>query len=210
MRKLAFLIGLLIVCGNTLFAQESELKSKQAKNGAWFTVKGGLSLADNDITHITASNIGEENSYKGFFVGPVFSFQGKRLLGLEFGAMYSHTGMKIEGGDNYKNDNILLPVSLTLNIGVPKFSIIGLIGPQWNIEIGALEEFFVEGEQIESKRINTTANLGIGVRVLNKVDAIVNYNFPYSVVKDYMDDFETMTKMVDRYKTIQFMLAWRF
>ena len=124
--------------------------------------------------------------------------------------MYSHVGMKVEGGDNYKNDYLMLPVSLTLNIGVKHFSVFGLVGPQWNVNIGALEEFFVEGEQIESKRINTTANVGVGVRVLNKVDAILNYNFPYSVVKDNIDDFETMTNMVDRYKTIQFMLAWRF
>ena len=206
-KKCAFIIGLLAICSSTLFAQETE---KKGKNGAWFTIKGGLTLADNDINHITASNIGEENSYTGFFVGPALSFQGKRLLGLDLGAMYSHVGMKVEGGDNYKNDYLMLPVSLTLNIGVKHFSILGLVGPQWNVNIGALEEFFVEGEQIESKRINTTANVGVGVRVLNKVDAIINYNFPYSVVKNNIDDFETMTEKVDMYKTIQFMLAWRF
>ncbi len=204
MKKLTFIIGLIICCC-TVFAQENE---KPGKNGAWFTIKGGLTLADNDITHVTASNIGEENSYKGFFIGPAFSFQGKRLLGLDFGAMYSHSGMKIEGGDNYKNDYIMFPVSLTLNIGVPQFSVIGLVGPQWNIRMGDLEEFFVEAEEI--KRVQTTTNIGLGVRILNKVDAIVNYNVPYSVVKDNINDFETMTKMIDKYKTIQFMLAWRF
>ena len=102
----------------------------------------------------------------------------------------------------------MFPVSLTLNIGVPQFSVIGLVGPQWNIRMGDLEEFFVEAEEI--KRVQTTTNIGLGVRILNKVDAIVNYNVPYSVVKDNINDFETMTKMIDKYKTIQFMLAWRF
>lgn len=204
MRKFTFILGVLLAFGMNLAAQ------KAPQNGAWFTIKGGLSLADNDITHLNAGSLDEENNYKGFFFGPALSFQGKRLLGLEVGAMYSHVGMKVEGGDNYKNDYLMLPVSLTLKIGGPRFSIIGLAGPQWNVSIGALEEFFVDGEQIESKRINTTANLGAGVRIFNKVDAIINYNFPYSVVKNNIDDFETMTEKIDMYKTIQFMLAWRF
>lgn len=188
--------------------------SVAAKAETRLNVRGGLSLVNNDITAINTQSIQNEDSYSGFFVGPALTMEAKRLFGLDFGVIYAKNNMK--GFDQngietkYSQEFIDVPLSLRLHIGFKNLCIIGQFGPQWNFNIGDVQKFFNNGEEIDGKKIVTTANLGAGVRLFNKVEAMVNFNCPWECVGDHFDDFQKMGDLIGDYKTVQFVLAWRF
>ena len=179
-----------------------------------FNIRGGLSLTNNDVSRITAESVQNEDSYSGFFVGPALTFEAPHLLGLDLGLMYQQTKMKgfDELGDekNYKQEFLEIPLSLRLNIGFEKFCLIGQFGPQWNINLNDVKTFFEDGTEIESDKFFTTGNIGAGVRLFDKLEAMLNFNVPWKVIADNTDDFKKMCDLIDDYKTVQFVIGWRF
>ena len=172
-------------------------------------LRGGLSLVNNDITMISAESVQDEDSYSGFFVGPSLTFESEHLLGLDLGLYYQQTSFKVLD-EKYKQEFLEIPLSLRLKFGLPGVKIIGQFGPQLNFSLGDVQSFFEDGQEIEANRIVTTANMGAGVRLFEKLELMLNFNVPWEVVGDNFDDFDTMGDMIGKYKTIQFILGWTF
>ena len=179
-----------------------------------FNIRGGLSLTNNDISRITAESVQKEDNYSGFFVGPALTFEAKYLLGFDLGLMYQQT--KMNGFDElgnemtYKQEFLEIPLSLRLKLGFEKFCLIGQFGPQWNVNLTDVQTFFEDGTAIESDKVITTGNIGAGVRLFNKLEAMLNFNVPWKIIADNTDDFKKMGDLIDDYKTIQFVIGWRF
>lgn len=174
-----------------------------------FNLRGGLSLVNNDITMITTESVQNEDSYSGFFVGPALTIEAEHLLGLDLGLMYQQTKFKVQN-ESYKQEFLEIPLSLRLKFGLKNVKVIGQFGPQWNINLGDVQTFIEDGKEIESSKVVTTANLGAGVRLFDKLELMLNFNEPWEVVGDNFDDFNKMGDQIGHYKTIQFVLGWRF
>jgi hypothetical protein len=177
---------------------------------AKFNIRGGLSLANNDISMITTESVQDGDSYNGFFIGPALTIEAKHLLGLDFGLMYQQTKFKDEQDETYKQEFLEIPLSLRLKFGLKNLKAIGQFGPQWNVNLGDIQTFVEEGEEIESKKVITTANIGAGLRLFDHLELMLNFNVPWEVVGDNFNDFDTMGDLIGKYKTIQFVLGWRF
>lgn len=179
-----------------------------------FNIRGGLSLTNNDVSRITAESVQNEDSYSGFFVGPALTFEAPHLLGFDLGLMYQQTKMKgldeLGGETSYKQEFLEIPLSLRLKIGFEKFCIIGQFGPQWNINLTDVQTFLEDGTEIESDKFITTGNIGAGVRLFDKLEAMLNFNVPWKVIADNTDDFKKMGDLINDYKTVQFVIGWRF
>ena len=185
-----------------------------AKSEVRFNLRGGLSLVNNDISMISTESVQNEDSYSGFFVGPALSFEAEHLLGVDLGVLYQQN--KMYGYDSngekesYQQQYLNIPLSLRLKFGVRGFKIIGQFGPQWNINLGDVQTFIENGEEIKGDKVITTANLGAGVRLFEKLELMLNFNVPWKVVGDNFDDFNKMGDLIGKYKTIQFVVGWRF
>lgn len=177
-------------------------------------LRGGLSLTNNDISRITAESVQDEENYSGFFIGPALTFEAEHLLGFDVGILYQRTGMK--GLDklgqeiSYKQEFLEIPLSLRLKFGLRNVCLIGQFGPQWNFSLGDVQTFFEDGTEIESDKIITTGNLGAGVRLFDKFEAMLNFNVPWKIISDNTDDFQKMGDLIGDYKTVQFVIGWRF
>ena len=174
-----------------------------------FNLRGGLSLVNNDITMISTESVQNEDSYNGFFVGPALTIEAEHLLGLDFGLMYQQTKIKM-ADETYKQEFLEIPLSLRLKFGLKNVKVIGQLGPQWNINLGDVQSFFENGKEIEGNKVVTTANLGAGARLFDKLELMLNFNVPWEVVGDNFDDFDKMGDLIGKYKTIQFVVGWRF
>ena len=178
-----------------------------------FNVRGGLSLTNNDISRITTESVQKEENYSGFFIGPALTM-GDGLLGLDFALLYQQTKMKgydeLGQEKRYKQEFLELPLSLRVNIGFPKLCVIGQFGPQWNVNLGDVKTFMENGDEIKSDKFITTGNIGAGVRLFDKFEAMFNFNVPWKVIADNTDDFKKMGDQIGDYKTVQFVFSWRF
>ena len=178
-----------------------------------FNVRGGLSLTSNDISRITAESVQEKENYSGYFIGPALTM-GDGLLGLDVALLYQQTKMKgyDEQGQekSYRQEFLELPLSLRVNIGFTNLSVIGQFGPQWNVNLGDVKTFMENGDEIESDKFITTGNIGAGVRLFDKLEAMLNFNVPWKIIADNTDDFKKMGDLIGDYKTVQFVLSWRF
>ena len=185
-----------------------------AKAEVRFNLRGGLSLVNNDISMITTENVQNEDFYGGFFVGPVLSIEAPHLLGLDLGVFYQQNKMNsydINGNrDTYRQEFLEIPLSLKLKFGLKNLKIIGQLGPQWNINLGDVQTFVEDGEEINGDKVIATANLGAGVRLFDKLELMMNFNVPWKVVGDNFNDFDKMGDLIGKYKTIQFVVGWRF
>ena len=178
-----------------------------------FNIRGGLSLTSNDISRINTESVQDKENYSGFFIGPALTAEGG-LLGIDFGLLYQQTKMKgldeLGQEQTYRQEFLEIPLSLRVKIGFQKLCVIGQFGPQWNVNLGDVKTYFNNGDEIESDKFITTGNIGAGVRLFDKVEAMLNFNVPWKIIADNTDDFQKMGDLIGDYKTVQFVLSWRF
>ena len=202
MRKIRFILCLMLPMVFMTVSAEPRLN-----------VRGGLSLTSNDITRINTESVQQKENYSGYFIGPALTM-GEGLLGFDVALLYQQTKMKgydeLGQEKNYKQEFLELPLSLRVNIGFPNLCVIGQFGPQWNVSLGDVKTYFNDGKEIESDKFVTTGNIGAGVRLFDKVEAMLNFNVPWKVIADNTDDFKKMGDMIGDYKTVQFVVSWRF
>ena len=75
---------------------------------------------------------------------------------------------------------------------------------------GEVKTFMENGDEIKSDKFITTGNIGAGVRLFDRLEAMLNFNVPWKVIADNTDDFKKMGDMIGDYKTVQFVVSWRF
>ena len=174
-----------------------------------FGVRGGLSLVNNDISMITTESVQDGKTYNGFFIGPALTFEAEHLLGFDIGLMYQKTNIDT-GYDKYTQEFLEIPLSLRLKFGLKNIKAIGQFGPQWNINMGDIQSYLEGEEEMESSKVITTANIGAGLRLFNKLELMLNFNVPWEIIADNTDDFQKMGDLIGDYKTVQFVIGWRF
>lgn len=147
-------------------------------------VRGGLNLVNNDITAVNKENIQTKDSYTGFFFGPMAEFQIPIIgLGVDASLLYQQKGMELSDKSTFKQQQIAVPVYLKYSVGLGNIlAVFGQAGPQLNYNLGDLTKVVEDKDKNQAKYVlnqNTwTFNVGAGVKLINHLQAAVNYNIP--------------------------------
>ena len=129
-----------------------------------FGVKGGLNM-----TKLDAEGLKSDNS-TGFFIGPMAEFTLPIVgLGIDGAVMFSQRGK-----DEFKQQGLEIPVNLKFSFG---------LGSMLGAYVAAGPDFFYNFKDLkveggEAKKAQVALNLGVGVKLLRKLQVGVNYQIP--------------------------------
>lgn len=192
-----------------------------------FGIRGGLNLANSDISDVTVSSVQSEDSYTGFFFGPALEFQIPVIgVGIDGAILYSQSGMTLSKDEEMKQQYISVPVSLKGKFGLGNMlAVLVHVGPQFDFNIGDAEKFIYDTNNDLSKftaeKVVTSLNVGAGVRLLDKLDVEINYNMPLKDKSTYeqfadgitLDNYKAADALIDEaisQKILQVSLTLRF
>ena len=185
-------------------------------------LRGGLNLVNNDITKVTKESAASKDNYTGFFFGPMAEVQIPIIgIGVDAAALYSQKGVELPDTTTMKNQSISIPLSLKYSLGLGNFAAVYFAaGPQFDFKIGDLNTSFNDGDEVKDfalEKSSWSINVGAGVKLINHIQAGINYNIPVSkegAVK--VIDNPTPGAVVDnepvdfKSSTLQFSLTWTF
>lgn len=192
-----------------------------------FGIRGGLNLANSDITDVTVSSAQSKDSYTGFFFGPALEFQVPIIgIGIDGAILYSQSGMTISKDEDFKQQYISVPVSLKGKFGLGNMlAVLIHAGPQFDFNIGDAEKFIYDSNndlsRFTSEKVVTSLNVGAGVRLIDRLDVEINYNMPLkdkSAYEQFADgitlaDYQAADALVDEaisQKVLQVSVTIRF
>lgn len=141
-----------------------------------FGVKGGLNLTNMKFDNSVAN----KSNQTGFFIGPTLNFTLPVVgLGIDASALYDQRSAKIEGSeDKLKQQSIQIPINLRYGFGLGNTASIYLFaGPQFGFNIGDKTANIVDNAlEWRLKDSNLSANVGVGLMLLNHLQVSANYN----------------------------------
>ena len=185
-------------------------------------LRGGVNLVNNDITKVTKESATSKDSYTGFFIGPMAEVQVPIIgIGVDVAALYSQKGIELPDTTKMKNQSISIPLLLKYSLGLGNFAAVYFAaGPQLDFRIGDLKTTYKDGNEVKDfafEKSSWSINIGAGVKLINHIQAGINYNIPVSkegVTK--MADNPTLGTAIDnkpadfKASTLQFLLTWTF
>jgi opacity protein-like surface antigen len=141
-----------------------------------FGVKGGLNLTnmkfDNSVTN--------KSNQTGFFIGPTLNFTLPVVgLGIDASALYDQRSAKIDGSEEkLKQQSIQVPINLRYGFGLGNTASIYIFaGPQFGFNIGDKSANIIDNAlEWRLKDSNLSANVGVGLMLLNHLQVSANYN----------------------------------
>ena len=189
-------------------------------------IRGGLNLVNNDLTSIDGESVTNKDNYTGFFFGPMAEFQIPVIgLGIDASLLYSQKGLQIAEGEDLKNQSISVPIYLKYTFGLGNMiGIFAQAGPQFDYKIGDLESGEIQsGSDVKEFILNKntwTLNIGAGVKLINHIQAAINYNLPlskegtYTLYEDATSGHigtatDKASEAFDA-STLQFIVTWTF
>ena len=194
-------------------------------------LRGGVNLVNNDITAVNKESALDKNNYTGFFVGPMAEVQIPIIgLGIDASLLYSQKGMELVEGENMKNQSLSVPVYLKYTFGLGNIlGIFGQVGPQFDYKLGDLSKSIEvskangSGKDVQEfilDQYSWSINIGAGVKLINHIQAAVNYNIPlsqegtYNLYEDanqgnYLNIAKTGSEAF-KASTLQFIVTWTF
>jgi len=141
-----------------------------------FGVKGGLNLTNMKFDN----SIVDKSNQTGFFIGPTLNFTLPVVgLGIDASALYDQRSAKIEGSDDkLKQQSIQIPVNLRYGFGLGNTASFYIFaGPQFGFNIGDKTTNLLNNAlEWRLKDSNLSANLGVGLMLLNHLQVSANYN----------------------------------
>lgn len=185
-------------------------------------IRGGLNLVNNDITAVTKESSANKDSYTGYFIGPMAEVQIPVIgIGIDLAALYSQKGIELPDTSTMKNQSLSIPISLKYSLGLGNFAAVYLAaGPQLDFKIGDMKTSFNDGEEVKDFALDKSSwsiNVGAGVKLINHIQAGINYNIPVSkegavkVIDSPSPGAVIDNKPVDfKSSTLQFCLTWTF
>ena len=188
-------------------------------------IRGGVNLVNNDITAVNQKSATDKDSYTGFFVGPMAEVQIPIIgLGIDVAALYSQKGFQVTDEKTMKNQSLAIPVSLKYSLGLGNFAAVFFAaGPQFDYKIGDLDTKFQDGEDVKEFALEQSTwsiNIGAGIKLINHIQAGINYNIPVSKEGAYKlyenQDVESAANAANgagdaiKASTLQFSLTWTF
>lgn len=185
-------------------------------------LRGGLNLVNNDITAVSKESASSKDSYTGFFFGPMAEVQVPIIgIGVDVATLYSQKGVELPDTSTMKNQSLSIPLSLKYSLGLGNFAAVYFAaGPQLDFRIGDLNTSFNDGNEVKDfalEKSSWSINVGAGVKLINHIQAGINYNIPVSkegAVK--VIDNPTPGAVIDnepvdfKSSTLQFSLTWTF
>lgn len=152
-----------------------------------------------NLTKLTYSGNNKENfssdNKSGWFIGPKVEFNTVIGLGVDASLQYSQRKLNISE-DVYDESNevvgelshsktyrtIEIPINVRYNVGLGKMaSVFVYTGPQFGFPLQSMKwENVGSGLNFSKEKMNTTWNIGAGVRLLKHLEANVGYNFALS------------------------------
>ena len=188
-------------------------------------IRGGLNLVNNDITAVNQKSATDKDSYTGFFVGPMAEVQIPIIgIGIDVAALYSQKGLEVTDKETMKNQSLAIPVSLKYSLGLGNFAAVYFAaGPQFDYKIGDLDTKIQDGDDVKEfdlEQSTWSVNIGAGVKLINHIQAGINYNIPISKEGAYKlyenQDVESAADAANgagdaiKSSTLQFSLTWTF
>jgi hypothetical protein len=141
-----------------------------------FGVKGGLNLTNMKFDN----SIVDKSNQTGFFIGPTINFTLPVVgLGIDASALYDQRSAKIEGSeDKLKQQSIQIPINLRYGFGLGNTASFYIFaGPQFGFNIGDKSANIVDNAlEWRLKDSNLSANVGVGLMLLNHLQVSANYN----------------------------------
>lgn len=190
-----------------------------------YGIRGGLNLVNNNITAVNGESATNKDSYTGFFIGPMAEIQVPIIgIGVDASILYSQKGLEVSDTETMKNQAVAIPVSLKYTLGLGNFaSVFFAAGPEFDYKIGDLNCKYQDGKDVKEfalEKSTWSINVGTGVKLINHIQAGINYNIPVSKEGAYKlyenQNVETAANAANgagnaiKASTLQFSLTWTF
>lgn len=149
-------------------------------------VTGGLNLTKLKLSGAAKENF-SANNRAGWFVGAKANLSIALGFGLDASLLYSQQKYSLNGRDYDRSKTmraVAIPVNLRYNVGLGKVaSVFVATGPQFDFNVGsrnwniASENYTGTDGLFKQENMSTSWNVGAGVKMLDRVELGVGYNF---------------------------------
>ena len=159
-----------------------------------FGLKGGLNLTnmrcDKDVV--------SKSNQAGFFIGPTVKFTLPVVgLGIDAAALYDQRSAKLDGVDEtLKQRSIQIPINVRYGFGLGSIAgIYFFAGPQFGFNVGdKVTNIISNVVDWRLKDSNLSANVGLGLMLLNHLQISANYNIAFGTT----GEFNVLTDVASR------------
>ena len=148
-----------------------------------FGVKGGLNLTNMKFDN---SIVGKSNQ-TGFFIGPTINFTLPVIgLGIDASALYDQRSAEVND-EKLKQQSIQIPINLRYGFGLGNTASIYIFaGPQFGSNVGDKKTTLVnEALDWRMKDSSLSANVGLGLMLLNHLQVSANYNIAMGTTGEF-------------------------
>lgn len=139
-----------------------------------FGVKGGLNITSMKLD----KSVADKSNQAGFFIGPTVKFTLPVVgLGIDAAALYDQRSAKVLD-ETLKQQSIQIPINLRYGFGLGSTASFYLFaGPQFGFAIGdKVTGLAHDAADWRLKDSNLSANVGLGLMLLNHLQLSANYN----------------------------------
>ena len=139
-----------------------------------FGVKGGLNLTSMKLDKSAV----DKSNQAGFFIGPTVNFTLPVVgLGIDASALYDQRSAKVLD-ETLKQQSIQIPINVRYGFGLGNTASLYIFaGPQFGFAIGdKVTELANDAADWRLKDSNLSANVGLGIMLLNHLQISANYN----------------------------------
>ena len=139
-----------------------------------FGVKGGLNLTSMKLDKSAV----DKSNQAGFFIGPTVNFTLPVVgLGIDASALYDLRSAKVLD-ETLKQQSIQIPINVRYGFGLGNTASLYIFaGPQFGFAIGdKVTELANDAADWRLKDSNLSANVGLGLMLLNHLQISANYN----------------------------------
>ena len=156
-----------------------------------FGVKGGLNLTNMKFDNSAF----DKSNQTGFFIGPTLNFTLPVVgLGIDASALYDQRSAEVYD-EKLKQQSIQIPINLRYGFGLGNTASIYIFaGPQFGFNVGDKKTNLVnEALDWRMKDSSLSANVGLGLMLLNHLQVSANYNIAmgttgeFDILKDVPD-----------------------
>lgn len=221
MKKIStFCIALLFAFVGTVAAQAQSFS---------YGITAGYNLTKLTLSGSAKKNFSSDNK-PGWFIGPKVEFNTVIGLGMDASLQYSQRKLNICENMYEASDDILdndsrsetyrtieIPINVRYNVGLGKMaSVFVYTGPQFGFPLQSMKwENFGTGLNFSKEKMNTTWNIGAGVRLLKHLEANVGYNFALSkagsaILNNFGVETGSGKSLKYRTNTFQVQVAYMF
>lgn len=196
-----------------------------------YGVVAGYNLTKLKYYGSAKENFSSDNK-SGFYIGPKVAFNTALGIGIDASLQYSQRKLYMEqayyNNDNTVNDcnsqsktyrTIEIPINLRYNIGLGKIAGVFIYtGPQFGFALQNMKwDNFGSGNNFSKENMNTTWNIGAGLRLLKHLEASVGYNFAMgkagkAIFRNFGGETGNSQDYEIKYKTnsVQVQIAYMF